>query len=142
MPMLIDTDVAIHLRDGNPIIAARMGETGAPMISAITLGELEAGAARDVSGNKLRRRLLDAMLGLVPVLPFTAKESAAYGHIVGVLGYDRRKVLDRMIADYHSRRSTAAISGTFLISTFWCGRFPKTPRSYLQTDKSPRRSTR
>jgi tRNA(fMet)-specific endonuclease VapC len=98
MPMLIDTDVAIHLRDGNPIIAARMEETGAPMISAITLGELEAGAARDVSGNKLRRRLLDAMLGLVPVLPFTAAESAAYGHIVGVLGYDRRKVLDRMIA--------------------------------------------
>jgi predicted nucleic acid-binding protein len=98
MPLLIDTDVAIHLRDGDPIVAARMAETGAPMISAITLGELEADAARDVSGNKLRRRLLDAMLGLVPVLPFTAAESAEYGHIVGVLGYDRRKVLDRMIA--------------------------------------------
>jgi predicted nucleic acid-binding protein len=98
MPLLIDTDVAIHLRDGNPIIAARMAETGAPMISAITLGELEAGAARDPSGNKLRRQLLDAMLSLVPVLPFTAVESAAYGHIVGVLGHDRRKVLDRMIA--------------------------------------------
>lgn len=32
------------------------------------------------------------------MLPFTALEAAAYGRIVTQLGFDRRRVLDRMIA--------------------------------------------
>ncbi len=98
MPLLIDTDVAIRLRDGSAAIAARISEAGAPSISAVTLAELEAGVAHDQSSDKVRRRLLDALLDFVPVLPFTPAEAAAYGRIVRTTGYDRRRVLDRMIA--------------------------------------------
>lgn len=98
MPLLIDTDVAIHLRDGSSAIATRIAEAGAPLISAVTLAELEAGVACDQSSGRVRRRLLDALLAFVPVLPFTSAEAAAYGRIIGAAGYDRRRVLDRMIA--------------------------------------------
>lgn len=98
MSLLIDTDVAIHLRDGNKSVVALLEDQGTPVLSAISLPELEAGAAGDESRNQLRRRLLDAMLLRVPVLPFTAAEATAYGRIVAALGFDRRRVLDRMIA--------------------------------------------
>lgn len=99
MQLLIDTDIAIHLRDGNAIVAQRLAtDEAAPVISAITLGELQAGSADDQSTGKIRRPLLDAMLRFVPVLPFGQPEAFAYGKIVGALGYNRRQVLDRMIA--------------------------------------------
>lgn len=98
MPILIDTDIAIHLRDGNAAIDGRLAGLGTPpIISAITLGELEAGAASDRSGD-MRRVRLDAMLEFVPVLPFAQAEAAVYGRIVGALGHDRRRAIDRMIA--------------------------------------------
>jgi predicted nucleic acid-binding protein len=106
--ILVDTDVAIHLRDDNRVIAERLEQTGAPMISAITLTELEAGIVKDTSGT--RRALLDFMLRLVPVLPYGAEEAAAYGRIVGTLGYDRRRVLDRMIA------AQAIVAGLALVT--------------------------
>lgn len=96
--MLIDTDVAIHLRDGNPVISTRISGAGAPVISVITLVELEAGVACDRSTGKVRRQRLDTLLNFVPVLSFASADAAAYGRIVGALGHDRRKVLDRMIA--------------------------------------------
>ena len=98
MALLIDTDVAIHLRDSDPIINARLrGEGASPIISVLTLVELEAGAADDVVTGHRRVRL-EAMLAFVPVLPYTSIEAAAYGRIVGALGFDRRRVFDRMIA--------------------------------------------
>ena len=48
MPYLIDTDVAIHLRDGSPAIAGMIaGLADMPAMSVVTLVELEAGAAND-----------------------------------------------------------------------------------------------
>jgi predicted nucleic acid-binding protein len=96
--LLIDTDVAIHLRDGHSTINARLrGEGASPVISVLTLVELEASAANDVvDGYRLVR--LAAMLAFVPVLPYTPAEAAAYGRIVGALGFDRRRMFDRMIA--------------------------------------------
>lgn len=99
MPLLIDTDIAIHLRDGDPAIATRLTEAGnAPLISAVTLCELEAGVASDRSSGGMRRHLLDAMLLFVPVLPLTPAEATAYGAIVAATRHDRKRVLDRMIA--------------------------------------------
>ena len=95
MAILIDTDVAIHLRDGDPEITDRLNRSGqAPVISAVTLAELRGGSA----GDPLRTRLLAAFLRFVPVLPFTTAEADAYGELVGQLRHDRRRVLDRMIA--------------------------------------------
>lgn len=95
MAWLIDTDVAIHLRDGSPDITARIiALDSIPAMSVVTLVELEAGAASD----ERRTALLARLLQTIPVLAFGSTEAEAYGKIVAQLGYDRRKVLDRMIA--------------------------------------------
>jgi len=45
---LIDTDVAIHLRDGDPGILARVSALGdAVLMSVVTRVELEGGVYRD-----------------------------------------------------------------------------------------------
>jgi tRNA(fMet)-specific endonuclease VapC len=69
---LIDTNIAILLRDGDPSVMA----VDAPV----------------------RRARLDAMLSAIPVLAFDELAAAAYGAIVAQAGYSRRKLLDRMIA--------------------------------------------
>lgn len=107
MAWLIDTDVAIHLRDGSPTIAARIAALDAePALSVVSLVELEAGAANDALRTALLARLIETILPL----PFRAAEAAAYGRIVAQLGYDRRKVLDRMIA------AQALVAGRRLIT--------------------------
>ncbi len=107
MAWLIDTDVAIHLRDGSPTIAARIAALDAePALSVVSLVELEAGAANDALRTALLARLIETILPL----PFHAAEAAAYGRIVAQLGYDRRKVLDRMIA------AQALVAGRRLIT--------------------------
>ena len=95
MAWLIDTDVAIHLRDGSPDITTRvLALESIPAMSVVTQVELEAGAVNDGRRTALLKRLLET----IPTLAFGAPEAAAYGKIVASLGYDRRKVLDRMIA--------------------------------------------
>ena len=98
VPLLIDTDVAIHIRDDHLSARSFFEANGVPALSATSLTELEGGAASDTSQNRLRRPLLDVLLRTVAVLPFTAVEAAAYGRIVAHLGFNRRLVLDRMIA--------------------------------------------
>ena len=99
MPHIIDTSVAIHLRDGDPFIRARLDLLNDEvMLSIISQVELEGGVHADPTQSAPRRARLDLMLAAVPVLPFNRDAAAAYGAIFGALGYSRRKVLDRMIA--------------------------------------------
>ena len=94
---MLDTNVAIHLRDGDPEIAARLAAFGMRLVmSVVSRVELEGGTA--ISSDPRRRLLLDRMLADIDVLPFTDAEAMAYGVIVGQVGHDRRRVLDRMIA--------------------------------------------
>jgi tRNA(fMet)-specific endonuclease VapC len=97
--ILLDTNVAIHLRDGDTAIAERLIARGTTMlISVVTLTELEAGVACDRSDANKRRLLLNAMLEDIAVLPFITAEAAASDRIIAARGFDRRRVLDRMIA--------------------------------------------
>ena len=99
MSYLLDTDVAIHLRDGNSeIIAKVMALQGAVLLSIISRVELEGGVYRDPAQAHLRRPRLDAILNILPVLAFDDTAGDAYRAIVEVAGYSRRKLLDRMIA--------------------------------------------
>ncbi len=78
---MLDTNVAIHLRDGDPEIAARLAGFGTSLVmSVVSRVELEGGTA--TSSDPLRRRLLDRMLADIEVLPFTDAEAMAYGVIV------------------------------------------------------------
>lgn len=99
MAFLLDTCVAIGLRDGDPGVVAKIaGLEGAVLLSIITRVELEGGVYREPANAGARRARLDAILAALPVLAFDASAAEAYRGIVETVGYSRRKLLDRMIA--------------------------------------------
>lgn len=99
MSVLIDTDVAIHLRDGNEEILGRLGVLEEmPALSVISLVELEGGIHAAPELGPMRRERIGAMMREMAVLPFDEPCVAAYGRILEAAGYSRRKVVDRMIA--------------------------------------------
>ncbi len=99
MAFLLDTDVAIHLRDGDDVVAAKVAAlTGAILLSVVSRVELEGGVYRDIAQAGVRRPRLDAILAALPVLAFDDTAADAYRKIVESAGYSRRKILDRMIA--------------------------------------------
>ena len=99
MAFLLDTDVAIHLRDGDPAIPAKIAALAdGVLMSIVTHVELEGGAYRDPVQAPVRRARLDAMLAAIPTIAFDAAAAAEYGAIVASAGYSRRKLPDRMIA--------------------------------------------
>ena len=99
MAYLLDTNVAIHLRDGDAAIADKVAALDdAILISVVTRVELEGGVHRDAVDAPLRRARLDVLLAAIPTLAFDEEAADAYGAIVAHSGYSRRKLLDRMIA--------------------------------------------
>jgi predicted nucleic acid-binding protein len=96
--ILLDTSVAIPIRDGDAAMFERLRSgPRPPAISILTEVELLGGACGPGADTR-RRRLLDLFLGTVHVLPFTAAEARAYAAIVEAAGFSRRKLLDRLIA--------------------------------------------
>jgi tRNA(fMet)-specific endonuclease VapC len=99
LPHFIDTNVAIHLRDGDRYVRSQLDSLGDEiLLSIISRVELEGGVYQDPTQTAARRARLDLMLTSMPVVPFDGDDAAAYGGIVSTTGYSRRKVLDRMIA--------------------------------------------
>ena len=99
MPALLDTDVVIHLRDGDDWTRAQARELDPPFyLSAISRIELENGVWRDPAHSAARRAALDALLPLFEVLDFDAATIAAYCVILDHAGFSKRKVADRMTA--------------------------------------------
>lgn len=99
MTHLLDTNIAICLRDGDPLVTTKVAELdGAVLLSIITRVELEGGVHREPSETRLRRARLDVVLDALPVLAFDAEAADAYRMIIETAGYSRRKILDRMIA--------------------------------------------
>jgi predicted nucleic acid-binding protein len=111
MVAIIDTNVAIHLRDGDPAIEERIAALPAhPLISVLTRVELEGGVYRRADEAADLRARLDLLLSQYKELAFTSAEAAVYGGIVEQLGYSRRRVIDRMIA------ATAIVHGASLLT--------------------------
>jgi predicted nucleic acid-binding protein len=98
VPHLLDTSIAILLRNGEPEDLARLAELDGVLLSVITQVELEGGVHREPGQADLRRARLDAMVRHLSVVPFKPSTAALYGSIVGAAGYSRRRILDRMIA--------------------------------------------
>lgn len=99
MTHVLDTNIAIHLRDGDPLVTAKIAVLEGPvLLSIISRVELEGGVYRVPSEAGVRRVRLDLMLDALPVLDFDREAADAYRAIVEAAGYSRRKILDRMIA--------------------------------------------
>jgi tRNA(fMet)-specific endonuclease VapC len=111
MRWIVDTDIAIHLRDGQAVVAEAVAALPrAPMLSVLSRAELEGGIYRDPENADILRKRVDALLAIMRQLPFTAREAEAYGRIVEQLGYSRRMIVDRMIA------ATAIVADATLIT--------------------------
>lgn len=99
MAFLIDTNIAIHARDGDERVLDRLAEhDGAVLLSALSLAELQRGLYRDPAATALRRERLGILLEAIPVLPFDAAAAQAYGAIIARCGWVRGRDYDRMIA--------------------------------------------
>lgn len=112
LPFLLDTSVAVHLRDGTEAVMARFEALGEkPFLSALTRVELEGGIYAKPQFAAQRRAAVDALLTFLPVLDFDFDMAEAYGTILQSTGFSRRKIIDRMIA------ATALVEGLTLITS-------------------------
>lgn len=99
MALLFDTSVAIGLREAQPHLLARTAELDEiPLLSIISVVELEGGVPFAPEGIASRRAALDRILATLEILPFETAEAAAYRNIVETVGFSRRLTFDRMIA--------------------------------------------
>jgi tRNA(fMet)-specific endonuclease VapC len=96
---MLDTSVAIHLRDGDPRVTERIAALNdAVVLSVVTRVDLEGGVHRHPADGATRRARLDVLLNGLPCVAFDDAAAEAYAGIVAAAGYSRRKLLDRMIA--------------------------------------------
>lgn len=95
---MLDTSVAIPLRDGHEQLSTRIGRAHRLVISSMTLAELEGGVYRDPTQLDRKRERLEQMLKGVEVLSFDEEAARIYGTIVQQLGFSRPRIIDRMIA--------------------------------------------
>ena len=99
MRAILDTSVAIALRDGDKQVIEAAGDMLAdPAISIVTRIELENGVHRNPKLSQKRRARLDELLSGLDCLAFTDREADAYRSLIEGLAFSRRKTLDRMIA--------------------------------------------
>jgi predicted nucleic acid-binding protein len=99
MAILLDTDVAIHLRDGEPSIWKRLNDRSErPVLSILAQVELEGGVLRDRIDAGRKRLALDLLLRRMMILPFDEACVAVYRVIIEARGYNRPRLVDRMIA--------------------------------------------
>ena len=99
MGYLIDTNIAIHARDGTDAVLDKLGEhDGEVLLSALSLAELQRGVYRDRSLTAIRQARLELLLRGLPVLPFDAPAAITYGRIIAECGWVRGRDFDRMIA--------------------------------------------
>ncbi len=112
MSFLIDTNIAILLRDREPVTVTRIGaKTGDAFISVVTQVELEGGVYAKPQFTLARRASLDVLMQTLLVLPFDDEALLAYRGIVATRGFVRQRLLDRMIA------ATALVYGLPLITS-------------------------
>jgi len=96
---MIDTNVAILMRDGDAATLQRLEQFSRPaLLSVISRVELEGGVHRETLLAPILRPRLDRILSVLIELPFGPREAAVYGQIVESCGFSRRKIIDRMIA--------------------------------------------
>lgn len=117
MAYLIDTNIAIHARDGTEAVLQKFAEhQGAVLLSALSLAELQRGIYKNPADANIRRMRLEVMLRHIPVLPFDDAAASAYGRIIAQCGWVKGRDFDRMIAAH--ALATASILVTNNVADF------------------------
>lgn len=111
MAYLIDTNIAIHARDGADKVLEKLAEhDGAILLSALSLVELQRGLYKNPTYTAVRQTRLNVLMKYIPILPFDAAAAEAYGKIIAQCGWVKGRDYDRMIAAH-------AISGSHVLVT-------------------------
>jgi tRNA(fMet)-specific endonuclease VapC len=111
VPFLIDTNIAIHARDGTATVLDKLADhDGEVLLSSLSLAELQRGVFKDARYTALRQTRLDLLLRGIPVIPFDAAAALAYGRIIAQCGWAKGRDFDRMIAAH------AISSGSVLVT--------------------------
>jgi len=114
---MIDTNIAIHARDGDEWVLDRLLATDAAIVlSALSLAELQLGLYKNPTETPVRRPRLELLLRDVPVLPFDSAAAEAYGAIIAGIGWVKGRDYDRMIAGHAI--STASALATANVADF------------------------
>lgn len=99
MAYLIDTNIAIHARDGTDSVPSKLSENaGKIILSALSLAELQCGLGKNLQHAALRMARLAILLPRLSVIPFDEAAAIAYGRIIGQCGWVKSRDFDRMIA--------------------------------------------
>ena len=114
MAYLIDTNIAIHARDGIDAVLDKLAEHDSEvLLSALSLAELQRGVHRDPSLTAILQARLEVLLRGLPVLPFDAAAAIAYGWVIAQCGWVPGRDHDRMIAAHAiSNNSVLVTSNT------------------------------
>lgn len=101
MSFLIDTNIAIHARDGDERVLGKFAShAGQILLSAISLAELQRGFHDGATRGSLRRLRLDALLPALTIVAFDQAAASAYGNILSMRGWVRQRDFDRLIAGH------------------------------------------
>ncbi len=126
MAFLIDTNIAIDLRDGRESVTKKFElHVGSVMMSALTLAELQRGMFKDAANTVVRQSRLKTVLEYIPVLAFDTAAAEAYGQIIALCGWATGRDFDRMIAAH-------AISARAVLVTNNAGDFRDIPNLALE----------
>lgn len=99
MAYLIDTNIAIHARDGTERVLEKLAEhDGKVLLSALSLAELQRGVYKYPAYTALRQVRLEVLVQHIPILPFDAAAARIYGQIIAQCGWAKGRDYDRMIA--------------------------------------------
>ncbi|HEY1631321.1 MAG TPA: type II toxin-antitoxin system VapC family toxin [Rhizomicrobium sp.] len=99
MAYLIDTSIAIHLRDGDERVLRKFDEnSGVIFLSALSVAELQRGLYKKEEFTAIRQFRLDAISRHIEILPFGKVAAEAYGRIIALCGWVKGRDFDRMIA--------------------------------------------
>lgn len=99
MAFLLDTNIAIHARDGHAKVLDQLAEhDGEILLSALSLAELQRGLYKYPADTAIRKTRLSLLLANIPILPFDTAAAEAYGDIIAHRGWVRGRDFDRMIA--------------------------------------------
>jgi tRNA(fMet)-specific endonuclease VapC len=99
MQFMIDTNIAIHIRDGDqPVLQKAVAHRGHVVMSSLTLAELRGGIYKSPALSNLRRLRLEPILQQIPVLAFDDAAANTFGDVIAACGWTRDRDFDRMIA--------------------------------------------
>lgn len=109
--IILDTNIAIRLRDRDPGVAERFAALAGPAgFSVVTRIELENGLHGDASGVAARRRGIDLLASEIPTLFLDEADIRTYRSVVAMHGKGGTRTSDWMIAAQAIARNATLVT--------------------------------